>query len=114
MIRASPGATMLTTSPPSVWKVRRKAVPEGTQPSGAALLERLGGTLGAGLAGGPVGLGELELTESVTDGVAGVTARSSAAESGWVRVGAAAISTDRMPNQAIPTVTAVATAQAIR
>ena len=45
-------------------------------------------------------------------GVVGAIPRNSAADSGAVRVGAAAINTDRMPSHAIPTVTAVATAHA--
>jgi hypothetical protein len=75
-----------------------------------------------GFDGGGVGLGVgLGLGEGDGDGdadvgtaagVVGATPRSSAAESGVVRVGAAAINTDRMPNQATPTVTVVATAHA--
>jgi hypothetical protein len=44
----------------------------------------------------------------------GAAARRPAADSGWFRLGAAAINTDRMPSHEIPTVTAVATAQAAR
>jgi hypothetical protein len=44
----------------------------------------------------------------------GATSRSSAADKGRVRLGAAATSTERIPSEDRPTVTAVATTQATR
>ena len=69
--------------------------------------------LGVGLGVGE-GDGDGDADVGTAAGVVGATPRSSAADSGVVRVGAAAINTDRMPNQATPTVTVVATAQAKR
>jgi len=70
-----------------------------------------------GAAGGGAGLAELGagagLGVRVGTGL-GAASRRSAAESGEVLLGAAATSTDLMPNQAMPTVTTVATAHAIK
>jgi hypothetical protein len=98
-----------TTSPPPIRNVRRNAVPPlgsgtGTQASGPD-----GGLVGGG--GDGVGLGD-GAGGGAGDG-AGAALRRSAAEIGEIRFGAAATRTDRMPNQAIPTVTVVATAHAI-
>jgi hypothetical protein len=100
-----------------VWKVRRKPSPAGVHVSVAA-----GVRLGLGAADG-VGEGTAEgdgdgegdgVGDSLGDGgaVDGASARNSAADSGDVRAGDAAINTDRMPSQEILTVIAVASAHA--
>jgi hypothetical protein len=99
-----------TTSPPPVRNVRRNAVP----PLGSGTGTQASGPVDGGLVGS-VGRGEGKgggVGDGVGDG-AGAALRRSAAEIGEIRFGAAATRTDRIPNQAIPTVTAVATAHAI-
>src|SRR5690349_5254360 len=103
------GALTTTTSPPPVRNVRRYAVP----PWPSANATHASGPVGVGFSvtGGGVGLG-VGLGAGAGDGT-GAARRRSAADSGEIRFGAAATRTDRIPNQAIPTVTAVATAHAI-
>ena len=84
----------------------------GVHASGdAGLAGEVGTTDGDGgptVGGAGVGLGVSVGTDL------GAASRRSAAESGEFLVGAAAASTERIPNQAMPTVTTVATAQAIK
>ena len=111
--------TRVATSPPTRWNVRLKvSSPTWVHRSVGDGLDGAGG-VGGGLGGGAGdgdGLGE---GESDGDGLGdgdgdGAAARNCAADSGAVRLGAAAIRTDRMPSQEIPTVIAVATVQAAR
>src|SRR2546430_10662549 len=114
-IWASSRPVQATTSPPARWNARLYPLLDGVHASfGEADCFDGGGVgLGVGLGVGE-GDGDGDADVGTAAGVVGATPRSSAADSGVVRVGAAAINTDRMPNQATPTVTVVATAQAKR
>jgi hypothetical protein len=107
--------TRVVTSPPTRWNVRLKvSSPTWVHRSAGDGLGHAaggGGGLGGGVGDGD-GLGEGDgLGDGDGDGAA---ARNCAADSGAVRLGAAAIRTDRMPSQEIPTVIAVANVQAAR
>ena len=112
-IWASSRPVHATTSPPTRWNVRLYPLFDGVQLSFGDTGGFVGACVGLDVRLGlGEGDGDGEADVGTAAGVVGATPRSSAADSGVVRVGAAAINTDRMPNQATPTVTVVATAQA--
>jgi len=113
MICTSPEATQLTTSPPSVWKVRPNPLAEGTHVSGGELRDWL---VSEGAVAGPAVALDWGVVAGgvVAGGVVGAAPCSSVADSGRDWAGAVAIMTELIASQATPAVTAVATAQAIR
>jgi len=116
--RISPRANQIVASPPCIRNVRRYAVPP--RPSGSGTQPVLDGDgdgdaagFGAGLLAVGVGDGRsgVGAGSGVGDG-SGAARRSSAAESGAVRAGAAVDNAELIPSQDAPTITEVATPQA--